>query len=802
MGNGTNNDGVATQPVSLFGRLAISVVRNRRVTVVAVLVVVLSSLLLVATRLGIDSDLLRLLPDETETVVSMHHFDELGMETRRHSVAMAGDQEAVRAAFVDLEERLLATGMVRYIVYDLEEELKKRIGLLSLPRADLESLRERLRGALALGRGAANPFVATSLFDLGPLTDRLSNMDTGDLLFWEDGVGQMVVQPSEPSDNVAFAREFMERFEREVEELGLEERGVELVWVGGAYRHTAEDYEGVVADMRWTGFLAAIFIVTLLWVAFRNLRVLLLVFLPLSVGTITSFGFAAITVRDLNSFTGFFGAVLIGLGIDFSIHLFSRYREERAASHSLEGALVRAWDGSGPPCFAAALTTAGGFFALTVAKFRGFREFGFLLGAGVLICLAAVLVILPLLIVWWEKKPTPYGRKRRAVKRRRPPTYRYAPLTLSLLAMVTILFGVGLKNLEVEYDISNLRREGMAYEEMTEVQRKMAEESYSPILVGYESREELARAHEEISTMVEEGELPIIKRVVSIFSIIPADQEERLAVVREMASFAEHANFIYLPAQVRNNIAGLAAANLDPLREDELPGALLELIGAPPGVNALVLMGSGNMWDMKRTHEISTELRELLPGAVIAGGLLLSGDIYSMARIDAPLICIVALVFICAATLLDLRNLRLTAAAVAVLLTGMVWAGSTVALFDVKISLLNVVGIAILLGIGVGVVIHLLHRLREEGPGRVRFVLATTGWAAALSSLTTALSFAAISMAGGRGIRGLGLIVLIGLVALTIAAFLILPTGWMTAWKLGGRLPDAMDDPTVELDGD
>ena len=34
------------------------------------------------------------------------------------------------------------------------------------------------------------------------------------------------------------------------------------------------------------------------------------------------------------------------------------------------------------------------------------------------------------------------------------------------------------------------------------------------------------------------------------------------------------------------------------------------------------------------------------------------------------------------------------------------------------------------------------------------------------------------------------MLVLVGLTAITIAAFLLLPTGWMTAWKLGGDMPE------------
>ncbi len=790
------------EPKTVFGRLAVFVLSHQVATVVSVVGLVLASVVLVITNLGIDSDLLRLLPEETETVVSMRHFDDVGMETRRHSLAVRGDPTAVRPFYEELETSLMESGIVRYVLFDVEPDLKKRLGLLQLPRSDLESIRDRLRGALALGRGASNPFVAASLFDLGPLTDRFSRLDSGEMLFSDGDVSQMVVQPSTSADDVAFAREFMALFNQIVADLDPEARGVEVLWVGGSYRHTAEDYEGVVADMRWTGFLAATFILGLIALAFRDFRVLLLIFLPLTVGTILSFGFAAITVHDLNTFTGFFGAVLIGIGIDFSIHLFSRYREERVVSSSLHQAIVRAWDASGPPCFAAALTTAGGFFALMVADFRGFKEFGFLLGAGVLLCLMSVLIILPLLIGWWEKKPTPYKKKKRRNLRRRPPTYRYATLSLALLVLVTVLFGAGLKNLEVEYDISNLRRHGMSFDEMTDVERKLAQDAYSPVLVGFDSERELLEAHDMVTDLIESGELPDVSRVVSRYSLIPNDQFDRLAVLREISLMVGHANYRFLPPTVRNNIESLTTVSLEPLTLAQLPGELREMVGALDGVHLLVLMANGNMWDMRRTHALAGGLRALFPDAQIAGGLLLSGDIFSMASRDAPMICITAFLFIVLATFVDLRSKRLTLAAVGVLVTGMIWAGSTIALFDVRISLLNVVGIAILLGIGVGIVIHLIHRLREEGPGRVRFVLSTTGWAAGLSALTTALSFAAISMSGGRGIRGLGLLVLIGLISLTIAAFLILPTVWMTAWKLGGKLPETMEDMDVYLDGD
>jgi predicted RND superfamily exporter protein len=86
------------------------------------------------------------------------------------------------------------------------------------------------------------------------------------------------------------------------------------------------------------------------------------------------------------------------------------------------------------------------------------------------------------------------------------------------------------------------------------------------------------------------------------------------------------------------------------------------------------------------------------------------------------------------------------------------------------------------------VVIHLVHRIQEEGPGRMLKALSTTGTAAALSAATTILSFASLSAAGNQGIRSLGLMIVLGLALVTLAGFSVVPLGWMTRWKVTGQL--------------
>ncbi|MEE2750448.1 MAG: MMPL family transporter [Myxococcota bacterium] len=779
------HDGAST----FFGRIAALVLRNRRATAWSILGLV-GCCVALATTLKVNPSIWFLLPEDEPTVVALQELEANDGRFALITLTVRGEKEDAQAFFGDLQGAFENDERIRSSFFDIDESLAWRLGLLQFELSDLAAIRDRIRGALVLGPAVANPFVSASLLDLGPMTQRLKEGALDLPLNTKDGLFRMVIRPSDSPQNLPFTRGLMRDLEAEIDALQSEERGVEVLWIGGPYRHTYEDFVGVVRDMKWTGALAFCLIFGMLSLAFRDFKVLLLVFLPLVVGTVLTFGYAAIVVGELNTFTSFFGTVLIGLGIDFSIHLYTRYREERAQAESLEVAVVRAWDRVGPPCFAAALTTAFGFMAMVVARFRGFMELGLLLSSGVLICLLSVLTILPLLIYWREKQPVPYPRKLVFGTGSAPPTYRFAPLVLLMLLLSSSFAVIGVGNLEVEYDISELRRSGQAYKDLDELHRELARDSFAPVVLSYSTSQELAEAEAHYGELARSGEFPGISDVLSIYSLLPREQQGHIDILREIADFSEHENFGYLPETVRRNLQPLLEVPIEPLGVSDLPESLADLLGAGnEDQHHLMLMATGNLWDLRVASDLLTSVEKNVEDAPAAGQYLVLGSLYQVVRRDTPLICAVSLLLVCIGTLLHLRRPVQALGAVGVLLIGMLWAGAAAATLRIKLSLVNVVGISILLGVGVDVVIHLLHRIREEGPGRVMKALSTTGWAAGLSATTTVLSFAALSLAGQQGIKSLGLLVLVGLTAVTICTFALLPTGWMAAWKISGDMP-------------
>jgi len=119
----------------------------------------------------------------------------------------------------------------------------------------------------------------------------------------------------------------------------------------------------------------------------------------LVVGLAYTLAFATAAVGHLNILTITFVPMLIGLAIDFGVHLVTRYEEELRHGRTEEEALVKAMVFTGQGIFTGAFTTAGAFLAMTLTNFRGIQEMGIICGGGLLICLIPMMTLLPVLLL-------------------------------------------------------------------------------------------------------------------------------------------------------------------------------------------------------------------------------------------------------------------------------------------------------------------------------------------------------------------------------------------------------------------
>ena len=138
----------------------------------------------------------------------------------------------------------------------------------------------------------------------------------------------------------------------------------------------------------------------------------------LLVGMAYTMGFTTLTVGHLNVLTITFVPMLIGLAIDYGVHLITRYEEELRHGKPQEEALVKAMVFTGQGIFTGSLTTAGAFLAMYFTNFKGIQEMGIICGGGLLLCLIPMMTLLPVLLLRGKQniidRQTNGGRNARA----------------------------------------------------------------------------------------------------------------------------------------------------------------------------------------------------------------------------------------------------------------------------------------------------------------------------------------------------------------------------------------------------
>jgi predicted RND superfamily exporter protein len=95
------------------------------------------------------------------------------------------------------------------------------------------------------------------------------------------------------------------------------------------------------------------------------------------------------------------GAIAIGLGLDYPIHLIERFMEERKKGRQPPEATATALGTMGPHILASALTTVMGFGAACVLALPMAVSFGILTGSAITLVYLASMLVLPMLLVRW-----------------------------------------------------------------------------------------------------------------------------------------------------------------------------------------------------------------------------------------------------------------------------------------------------------------------------------------------------------------------------------------------------------------
>jgi uncharacterized protein len=141
--------------------------------------------------------------------------------------------------------------------------------------------------------------------------------------------------------------------------------------------------------------LAAIFI--LLSIIFKSITAGLIGSIPLAFAVVCTFGIMGLLGIKLNIVTALLSSISIGVGVDYTIHLFWRLRSETALGKSLNEAIPVALSTTGRGIIINALSVIVGFSVLFFSAFPYLKMFAMLIILSIFLCLICALWLIPAL---------------------------------------------------------------------------------------------------------------------------------------------------------------------------------------------------------------------------------------------------------------------------------------------------------------------------------------------------------------------------------------------------------------------
>jgi uncharacterized protein len=137
-------------------------------------------------------------------------------------------------------------------------------------------------------------------------------------------------------------------------------------------------------------------------VAARRPLVGVLTVLPVGLVLSLTFGTMALTGIPLNPVTATLAALSIGIGVPFTIHVTSRFLEERERPYDGTSAIRRTVSQTGGALAGSALTTAIGFGVLVTSTLVPFEQLGYVIVYAIAYSLAASVLVLPSMLTLWD----------------------------------------------------------------------------------------------------------------------------------------------------------------------------------------------------------------------------------------------------------------------------------------------------------------------------------------------------------------------------------------------------------------
>lgn len=815
---------------------------HRPRALLGVLLVVTLALLPVLSRLKLDGDVLDLLPRSSPAAQAFASYSKNMAASQELMILVTCAMPDKLGQFADVyAQRLAELPQVEQVTHRISKEslryLREHL-LLLLSEEDIAELGKRLtpqaltaraaslRALLsAPGGSAMAPFVTADPLELLPLITRrlgtgLKVDATSGYLRTADGTALLIkVRPRFLPREWDLDQKLLDDAGALAVSLGAQVAGADLsngpvpqVSFSGAYAFPPYFRAWIERDTMLSTVLSVGAVLLLFGVFFRSLRILPWVLLPLVLAGLWTGVAATLLFGRISGISLAFATILVAIGIDLPIQIYSRLREELRNRESAAEAVRYTATSIAGTSVVATLGPAAVFFSCGLSDFGGLNQLGLLAGIGLSLNCLAMLTVFPALLLLVPERfwltPQKQTAVRSLVAQLGVWVAKRSRWVLLFAASMCVLALPQVRKTQVTHDLLSIDLGQMPpARTQAEISRRFGEhQRFLVALFEADSAEWALRQAENLQRqaerMVQAGklagfeslstllpsELAQTRRRKLLYDLDLQNAAQHFAKALESADFAPSAFASFLDL-LRQDPRKLPSLTLPDLEKTELAFWVRAHVATNQAARHFVaLYLFANLDDqLPDTVKQLQEKISQMPGGRLTGLPLLEQELRHLLQRDLLRITAVSLCLMTLLLVVFYRRLRPVVAVLLPLAVSWVLFFSTLVYLGIPIHLYNLLSVPLIIGYGIDDHVFLVQRFLVNQD--LRISLLSTGRAIVLTSMTTVAGFLALLIAHFPGLRQFGLCGAIAVFFCLFAALFILPALLRQLWPDSNQQP-------------
>ncbi len=748
----------------------------------------------IASGLTYNPRLDNLLPQDMELVREFNQVVEKTGGTGPLVVVLEGLKPKEAPEVIDgLTERFQQVPDVYFVDSRLPVKFLNNRQLLFATQSDLEELDKVVEGAIEHARSSLTGFFGTSQDSYNP--SKLQDLSDHYKIFKNIQpfyIGKsgnryyIFIQPRGTASNTGFTQQFVQSIQEQVDQFLEEKRFPNLkIQFSGGMITRIEENQVVQNDLKNSVIVAVILVTFILALYNRSILSIILLFIPLITSLSLTFALTRLLIGHVNIVSGFLVAILTGLGINYGIHLYIRFKQELRKGQTIPAAAELVATQVGRSGVIAMATTISVFSLLMFSDFRGFSEFGAIAAIGIMCSFLSYFFLLPALILCGDKirglrKPRP-----RLFSLRISAIYSSTPYFLVVMFILLLIFSMFLlPDIEFEHDFRKLRGESPAADFEAETSEDFGF-AFSPTVIMTPNKKDLFQIHQTLQTIKEKyGDKSTIgiHHSIDLFSLKQYENKKViLNRIRDKLIKDRDIIEISMGTQRYRKLKRLVEAK--PFDEKHIPSNLLKRFTAADQYLLLIFSPADkNFFDVRNIYQLEKEIKELKASLAkdnihfaVLNENLLAAAILKLVQQKGPQILAWAMGLVFLILLWDYRSPRLAFKTFLPLFTGLALTGALMAVFHIKLNFINMVMLPSIVGIMVDHCVYLGHHILDYSRHETTKSVKETGSAIILSALTSLAGYASLNIAHHAGVRSISHVVEVGIIVCTLCALFMLP---------------------------